>query len=84
MQPKERWLDVVTQQNEARNLAIEDGIKSGARWIMPFDGNHFMTRESWATIQHSARKAEERDFKYFKVPTGSGGAAIDGIRCPSM
>jgi len=27
-----------------------------------------MTRESWATIQHSARKAEERGLQYFKVP----------------
>eukprot|EP00271_Cylindrocystis_brebissonii_P010595 TRINITY_DN26853_c0_g1_i1.p1 TRINITY_DN26853_c0_g1~~TRINITY_DN26853_c0_g1_i1.p1 ORF type:complete len:368 (-),score=49.64 TRINITY_DN26853_c0_g1_i1:131-1234(-) len=62
------WADHVTAQNEARNVAIEDGIRRGARWILPFDGNHFLTEEAWASIERSADEADARDYKYFKVP----------------
>lgn len=68
MAPRDSWLDLVTQQNEARNVAIEDGIRSGATWVLPFDGNHFITREAWASIRASARLAEERGQTYMKVP----------------
>lgn len=66
--PKKTWVDVVTAQNEARNVAIEDGIKLGARWILPFDGNHFITEESWEAILRSADSAEKKGYQYFKVP----------------
>ncbi|CAI5474277.1 unnamed protein product [Closterium sp. Yama58-4] len=66
--PREQWLDVVTAQNEARNAAIEDGVRAGARWILPLDGNHFITQEAWAAIRRSAEQAESKGYKYFKVP----------------
>ncbi|CAI7868527.1 unnamed protein product, partial [Closterium sp. NIES-54] len=66
--PREQWLDVVTAQNEARNAAIDDGVKAGARWILPLDGNHFITQEAWAAIRRSAEQAESKGYKYFKVP----------------
>ncbi|CAI5488445.1 unnamed protein product [Closterium sp. Naga37s-1] len=66
--PREQWLDVVTAQNEARNAAIDDGVRAGARWILPLDGNHFITQEAWAAIRRSAEQAESKGYMYFKVP----------------
>ena len=60
-------MDAVTAQNEGRNEAIEDGIRSGARWILPLDGNHFLTQEAWGAIRKSAEVAESKGYKYFKV-----------------
>lgn len=57
----------MTAQNEGRNAAISDGIQMGARWILPFDGNHFITEEAWRAFVHSADEAERKDYKYFKV-----------------
>eukprot|EP00897_Mesotaenium_endlicherianum_P010689 jgi/Mesen1/9649/ME000671S09016 len=65
--PRDKWLEMVTAQNEARNQAIEDGIRAGATWILPFDGNHFITTEAWAAIVRSADEADARGFKYFKA-----------------
>lgn len=57
----------VMHNNGARNVMLEDGIKNGAEWIMPFDGNCFLTRRSWEGIKAGIEKDGDRT-KYFVVP----------------
>ncbi|DAZ95329.1 TPA: hypothetical protein N0F65_002436 [Lagenidium giganteum] len=59
--------------NHARNKMLDIGIAHGARWILPWDQNCFMTREAWhqvkATIEdEEARNEADKDrvpIKYF-------------------
>eukprot|EP00897_Mesotaenium_endlicherianum_P005570 jgi/Mesen1/5040/ME000025S04439 len=64
----EGWETLLTEQNEGRNAAIEDGIMYGARWILAFDGNQFITKSAWQGINNVASWSEKQGFKYFKVP----------------
>mmetsp|Transcript_27855 Transcript_27855/g.42176 ORF Transcript_27855/g.42176 Transcript_27855/m.42176 type:complete len:757 (+) Transcript_27855:105-2375(+) len=41
----------VTNQNEARNMMIDIGKKSGAEWIFPWDGNCFLHPKAYHEIQ---------------------------------
>mmetsp|Transcript_1676 Transcript_1676/g.2467 ORF Transcript_1676/g.2467 Transcript_1676/m.2467 type:complete len:767 (-) Transcript_1676:96-2396(-) len=41
----------VTNQNEARNLMIDIGIKSSADWIFPWDGNCFLHPKAYHEFQ---------------------------------
>lgn len=57
----------VMHNNGARNIMLEDGIKNGYEWIMPFDGNCFLTKRSWegmkaGILEHGGKT------KYFTVP----------------
>ncbi|CAI5505858.1 unnamed protein product [Closterium sp. Naga37s-1] len=67
MAPHE-WINTVTELNEARNLMIEHGREHGARWVLPMDGNHFLTREAWAFIAAAANRHEARGKTVFKIP----------------
>lgn len=40
--------------NGARNTALEDG-RSAAKWIMPWDGNCFLTRDAYNEIRQAVR-----------------------------
>jgi hypothetical protein len=51
--------------NGARNAAIEDG-RARAKWVLPWDGNCFVTLEAWAAIR--AAVAAEPWRQYFTVP----------------
>ncbi|WP_438766452.1 alginate lyase family protein [Kushneria sp. TE3] len=42
----------VMHNNAARNVALEDGRQS-ADWILPWDGNCFVTNAAWAEIRSS-------------------------------
>lgn len=55
----------VMNSNASRNLAIEDGRKYG-KWIFPWDGNCFLTRDAWKEIQAAIIKSPW--LKYFIVP----------------
>eukprot|EP00123_Amoebidium_parasiticum_P017630 comp23923_c0_seq1/m.42223 comp23923_c0_seq1/g.42223 ORF comp23923_c0_seq1/g.42223 comp23923_c0_seq1/m.42223 type:complete len:833 (-) comp23923_c0_seq1:38-2536(-) len=57
----------VMHNNGARNMMLEDGIKAGAEWILPFDGNCFMTRTAWEEIK-SALERKGSESKYFVTP----------------
>lgn len=57
----------VMHNNGARNIMLEDGIKNSAEWIMPFDGNCFLTRRSWEGIKQGIQEHGHRT-KYFVVP----------------
>lgn len=37
--------------NGARNAALDAGRAAGARWILPWDGNCFLTAEAWAALR---------------------------------
>ncbi|CAI7932035.1 unnamed protein product [Closterium sp. NIES-54] len=54
-------------QNEARNAMLEHGQASGARWILPWDGNQFLTREAWHRIVAAADRYEAQGLTVFKV-----------------
>lgn len=55
----------VMNLNNARNLALRDGRRR-ARWILPWDGNCFLTEPAWQMILEEAR--ESQDIKYIIVP----------------
>lgn len=55
----------VTNVNAARNFALGDG-RSRARWVLPWDGNCFLTETAWRMILEQTRQS--RDVKYIIVP----------------
>ncbi|MEJ0012433.1 MAG: alginate lyase family protein [Bauldia sp.] len=52
--------------NATRNLAIEDGFQTGATWVMPWDGQCFLTRSGFSEILEAA--ANNPDARYLLVP----------------
>jgi hypothetical protein len=55
---------IIMHNNGARNLMIEDGIKHGGRWILPFDGNCFFTVGAWKSVKEAIESHGKRT-KYF-------------------
>lgn len=55
----------VMNNNGARNAALEDG-RGRAKWILPWDGNCFLTHEAWGRIRGDVAKAPGN--RYFVVP----------------
>lgn len=51
--------------NGARNLAIEEGRRL-ADWVFPWDGNCFLTEQSWAAV--TASLVQRSDLPYHIVP----------------
>ncbi len=51
--------------NGARNAALAEG-RSLARWVLPWDGSTFLTRDGWAAIRAAA--ADATDARYLIVP----------------
>jgi len=51
--------------NGARNLALDDG-RLRAKWVMPWDGNCFVTQDAWKKIRNDVVEASHK--KYFIVP----------------
>lgn len=52
--------------NGARNLALRHGKRQNAKWILPWDGNCFLTKEAWDEIVSNI--TEQSYLKYFAVP----------------
>ncbi|KAH9124475.1 hypothetical protein AeMF1_004769 [Aphanomyces euteiches] len=52
--------------NHARNAMIELGISKGAKWILPWDENCFLTLEAWRSISQDLDEANPAQ-KYFVV-----------------
>lgn len=59
---KNRYL---MNNNGARNAALEDGI-GRAKWVLPWDGNCFLTRPAWDEIVSAVKQAPH--LSYFVVP----------------
>lgn len=55
----------VMNNNGARNIALRDG-KSRAKWVLPWDGNCFVTPAAWRQI--CADVTASPYLKYFAVP----------------
>lgn len=55
----------VMNNNGGRNLALREG-RGLARWVLPWDGNCFLTESGWSEIRRAV--VEQRDLKYFVVP----------------
>jgi hypothetical protein len=55
----------VMNNNGARNAALRDG-RNHADWILPFDGNIFITEAGWEAIRRDVLSAAQ--LKYFVVP----------------
>lgn len=52
--------------NGARNAALAAGRAAGARWILPWDGNCFLTAEAWAALRAAVLARPE--LRYFVTP----------------
>src|SRR6056297_44445 len=55
----------VMNNNGARNAALRDGL-ARAKWVMPWDGNCFLTNGAWTEITQAITAAPY--LKYFSVP----------------
>jgi hypothetical protein len=55
----------VINNNGARNAALRDG-KGCAKWVLPWDGNCFLTAQAWSEIVTAVRARPY--LKYFTVP----------------
>ena len=55
----------VTNLNGARNVALAEG-RAVARWVLPLDGQLFLTADAWAAIRAAA--AAPGDARYLIVP----------------
>jgi hypothetical protein len=51
--------------NGGRNAALKEG-RTVAKWILPWDGNCFVTESGWRSIRAAVRS--ESHFRYFVVP----------------
>ena len=51
--------------NGARNAALADGV-GRAKWVLPWDGNCFITAEAWDEIRAAVRA--QPYLRYFQVP----------------
>ncbi len=45
----------VMNNNGARNAAFEAGLATGAKWVLPWDGNCFVTTSAWNEITQAVR-----------------------------
>lgn len=57
--------DYITNNNGARNVALADG-RGRAKWVLPWDGNCFLTSGAWAAIADAVTSGGAQ--KYFLVP----------------
>ena len=55
----------VMNNNGARNAALAEGRKT-AKWVLPWDGNCFLTNAAWTAIVNKI--TNKPHFKYFIVP----------------
>lgn len=55
----------VINNNGARNAALRDG-RERAKWVLPWDGNCFLTRSAWEEILKAVKDTPY--LKYFVVP----------------
>jgi hypothetical protein len=55
----------VMNNNGARNTALQDG-KTRSKWILPWDGNCFLTKDAWGEIYNAVTSAPF--YKYHIVP----------------
>lgn len=58
----------VMNNNGARNRALSIGRQMGAKWIMPFDGNCFLTASAWTEIRTTLLNSTNKQFDYYVVP----------------
>jgi hypothetical protein len=65
MHIRNRMNNYAMNNNGARNAALRDG-RERAKWVLPFDGNCFLTRDGFARISEAVRKAPW--LPYFIVP----------------
>ncbi len=57
--------------NGARNAALEAGRAAGAKWVLPWDGNCFLTEAAWAAIREGV--AARPWLPYHVVPMARAG-----------
>jgi hypothetical protein len=62
---RSRMNNYAMNNNGARNAALRDG-RERAKWILPFDGNCFLTQEGFSHISEAVRSAPW--LPYFVVP----------------
>lgn len=55
----------VIHNNGARNLALKDG-RGRAKWVLPWDGNCFVTEAAWDEIREGV--LAQRELPFFIVP----------------
>jgi Alginate lyase len=58
-------INYFTHNNGARNAALREG-RTLAKWILPWDGNCFLTESAWREIAQAV--TTEPYFRYFIVP----------------
>jgi hypothetical protein len=57
--------NAVMNNNGARNAALREG-RALAKWVLPWDGNCFLTKAAWSSLTDAVRQSPE--MPYFIVP----------------
>ncbi|MBB5754290.1 alginate lyase family protein [Prosthecomicrobium pneumaticum] len=66
----------VMNNNGARNAALADG-RGRAKWVLPWDGNCFLTKEAWETLRAGVRTAPHHH--YVCVPMARAERNVDVV-----
>lgn len=56
----------IMNNNGARNAALRDGKQRNVRWILPWDGNCYLSAAAWEQIRHEVSRGKY--LKFFVVP----------------
>lgn len=59
---------IITAQNVARNEALHIAALHDARWVIPLDGNQFLTGDFWARLERAIRFAETLRYDTILIP----------------
>ena len=57
-----------TNQNAARNAALRLGAATGATWVLPLDGQVFITRDAWHGILAALQRASSKGHDVYQLP----------------
>lgn len=61
----------IIHNNHARNIMLKYGLSSGARYILPWDGNCFLSKHAWKSIHKSISSSHNNKTvsqKYYYTP----------------
>lgn len=61
--------------NGARNLALEDGMQR-ARWVLPWDGNSFVTTAAWEGLTDAIRERPHLPYVLVPMTRAADNAAV--------
>lgn len=57
----------LSNQNVARNRALEEGVKNKANWVFVLDGNQFLVNDFWKSMGSIIKQAKGPNFRFREI-----------------